>query len=369
MNMLQNTLQQPLTVFSAFDGCSCGQVALQRLGIKVKNYFASEIDPYPIKVTQANFPKTIQIGDITKVDSSQLPNIDLMMGGSPCQGFSFASSKQLNFEDPRSKLFFDFIRLRDELRPKYVLLENVRMSKESQDIISKYMGCEPTKINSSLLSGQSRNRLYWLVMLVGEKYEPVYINQPNDKGVVMKDILEDLPFGEIPNYLANNWGGEPRGNKVKSIDDPKANCLTASMYKGQIPTYIKAKQPILVGDADKYSHYKYNATKRVYHPEGKSPTLLTMQGGNREPKVATYSTKDNVVVNTRLDEMYGWRKLTPLECERLQTLPDNYTNHVSNSQRYKMIGNGWTVDVIAHILNHLLTQQHLKSESQLEFSL
>jgi len=362
MNMLQNTLQQPLTVFSAFDGCSCGQVALQRLGIKVKNYFASEIDPYPIKVTQANFPNTIQIGDITKVDSSQLPNIDLMMGGSPCQGFSFAGH-QLNFEDPRSKLFFDFIRLRDELRPKYVLLENVRMSKESQDIISKYMGCEPIKINSSLLSGQSRNRLYWLVMLVGEKYEPVYINQPNDKGVVMKDILEDLPFGEIPNYLANHWGGEPRGNKVKSIDDTKANCLTASMYKGQIPTYIKKLIPtdnptaskdglIRVGTADLKGH---DSIKRVYAQEGKAPTLTTMQGGHREPKVAVSN--------------YGWRKLTPLECERLQTMPDNYTNHVSNTQRYKMIGNGWTVDVIAHILNHLLTQQHLKSESQLEFSL
>lgn len=435
MNMLQNIFQQPLTVFSAFDGCSCGQVALQRLGIEVKNYFSSEIDPYPIKVTQANFPNTIQIGDITKVDTSQLPKIDLMMGGSPCQGFSFASNKQLNFDDPRSKLFFDFIRLRDELRPKYVLLENVRMSKESQDIISKYMGCEPTKINSSLLSAQSRNRLYWLVMLVGEVYKPIHINQPKDKGIVMKDILEDLPFGELPQYLANHWGGEPRGNKVKSMDDPKDNCLTASMYKGQIPTFVK--KPIKVGmmvekvkvrkhevdvpnlqkllrgaktssgktnkqianDTDmpitKVEHwfrtdtsfaipsddvwYKlkdvlgmdvdsfdkqimefeyrdgvYESTQRVYSDYGKSPTI----------------TASNMAqfIETTLGN-YGWRKLTPLECERLQTLPDNYTNHVSKSKRYKMIGNGWTVDVIAYILNHLLTQRHLKSESQLELSL
>jgi len=382
-----------INVLSCFDGCSGGQLALQKAGIDVDTYYASEIDKYAIEVTQANFPNTIQLGDITKVGFTRFNHhVDLMMGGSPCQGFSFAG-KQLNFDDPRSKLFFDFIRIRDELTPKYVLLENVRMAKESQDIISKYMGCEPTKINSADVSPQSRNRLYWFVMYDWDlgKYVPMHIPPPSKKNVVIRDILEDLPFGEIPNYLANSWGGVPRGDKVKSIDDAKANCLTASMYKGQIPTFIKKPNPsaskdglIRVGTANLKGH---DSIKRVYSADGKAPTLTTMQGGHREPKISmgrvvnrrldengvrkdnqmnlpftpkvevreddvsnclTTVEKDNVVVNR--DE-YLWRKLTPLECERLQTMPDNYTNHVSKTQRYKMIGNGWTIDVIAHILS------------------
>ena len=382
-------------VFSGFNGCNGGRLALDKLGIPIGAYYSSEIDPYANKVTQANYPDTIQLGDITKVGYTSFNHhIDLMMGGSPCQGFSFAG-KQLNFDDPRSRLFFDFIRIRDELLPKYVLLENVRMSKESQDVISKYMGCEPTKINSSLLSAQSRNRLYWFVQYDWDlqKYVPIHIEQPQDRGIKLKDILEDLPFGEIPQYLANNWSGSPRGDRVKSIDDDKANCLTASMYKGQIPTFIKKPNPtaskdglIRVGTATLKGH---DSIKRVYSADGKAPTLTTMGGGHREPKISmgrvvnrrldengvrkdgqldlpftpkvevreddlsnclTTVEKDNVVVNR--DE-YLWRKLTPLECERLQTMPDNYTDHVSKTQRYKMIGNGWTIDVIAHILNQV----------------
>jgi len=384
-----------INVASFFDGCSGLQLALHKAGIPIGVYHASEIDPHAIKVTQANFPNTIQMGDITKIFYTSFNHhIDLMAGGSPCQGFSFAG-KQLNFDDPRSRLFFDFIRIRDELLPKYVLLENVRMAKESQDIISKYMGCEPTKINSADVSPQSRNRLYWLVKYDWdlEKYVPVHIPQPTKKDVVIRDILEDLPFGEIPNYLANTWGGIPRGDKVKSIDDAKANCLTASMWKGQIPTFIKKPNPtaskdglIRVGTATLKGH---DSIKRVYSADGKAPTLTTMGGGHREPKISmgrvvnrrldengvrkdgqldlpftpkvevreddlsnclTTVEKDNVVVNR--DE-YLWRKLTPLECERLQTMPDNYTDHVSKTQRYKMIGNGWTIDVIAHILNQV----------------
>ena len=384
-----------INVASFFDGCSGLQLALHKAGIPIGVYHASEIDPHAIKVTQANFPNTIQMGDITKIFYTSFNHhIDLMAGGSPCQGFSFAG-KQLNFDDPRSRLFFDFIRIRDELLPKYVLLENVRMSKESQDIISKYMGCEPTKINSADVSPQNRNRLYWLVKYDWDlqKYVPVHIPQPTKKDVVIRDILEDLPFGEIPNYLANTWGGIPRGDKVKSIDDAKANCLTASMWKGQIPTFIKKPNPtaskdglIRVGTATLKGH---DSIKRVYSADGKAPTLTTMGGGHREPKISmgrvvnrrldengvrkdgqldlpftpkvevreddlsnclTTVEKDNVVVNR--DE-YLWRKLTPLECERLQTMPDNYTDHVSKTQRYKMIGNGWTIDVIAHILNQV----------------
>ena len=370
-----------MNVLSLFDGMSCGQIALNKAGIKYDAYFASEVDKYAIKVAQANYPNTIQIGDVTKVDHTRLPfgGIDLLMGGSPCQGFSFAG-KQLNFDDPRSKLFFEFIRLRDELKPKYVLLENVRMKKESENVITKYMGFSPQAMNSADVSAQNRHRLYWFGYLNESlEYKQIPISPIKDKGIVIKDILEDLPFEDIPNYLNNTWCGRRRGDLVKSVDDPKAHCLTASMWKGQIPTFVK--KPVQVGVADNIKGY--DIIKRVYSPNGKSPTLTTMQGGHRQPKVAigrivnrrldengvrkdnqlelpftkqlevssadksnclTTVQKDNVVVHREL-----YRKLTPLECERLQTVPDNYTNHVSKTQRYKMLGNGWTVDMIAHI--------------------
>ena len=373
-----------MNVLSCFDGLSCGQLALQRANIHVDNYYASEIDKYAIQVTQANFPNTIQVGDVSKVDASSFNHdIDLLMGGSPCQGFSFAG-KQLNFNDPRSKLFFQFMRLLDELKPKYVLLENVRMAKRSQDMISSRIGFQPQALNSSKASAQNRYRLYWFGKRVEREggkygYDAIPIADMIDLGVVMQDILED---GYATDEMTNV--------------DGKSHCLTAR-YNGAVwwnsierkqRTMVLKDNPtvskdglIRVGTADLKGH---DSIKRVYAQEGKAPTLTTMQGGHREPKVAigrivnrrldehgtrkddqldlpftrqlevradeksnclTTVQKDNVVVSKDM-----WRKLTPLECERLQTLPDNYTNHVSNSQRYKMIGNGWTVDVIAHIL-------------------
>ena len=371
-----------MNVLSLFDGMSCGQLALQRADIDVENYFACEIDKYAIQITQKNFPDTFQWGDVTKIKMPTKGSIDLLMGGSPCQGFSFAGH-QLNFDDPRSKLFFDFIRVLDAVKPKYVLLENVRMSQKSQDIISEAIGFEPQALDSKWVSGQKRFRLYWWGKLVGDYYKQIPIPPLEDKGIVLADILEDLPFDEAPNYLKGTWCGRVRGDLVKSVDDDKAHCLTASMYKGQIPTFVKSKKPIQVGMANDIKGF--DIIKRVYSPQGKSPTLTTMQGGHRQPKVAigrivnrrldehgtrkdnqlelpfttqlevgdgaksnclTTVQKDNVVVS----EDFLYRKLTPLECERLQTLPDNYTEGVSNTQRYKMIGNGWTVDVIAHIL-------------------
>ena len=336
-----------MNVLSLFDGMSCGQLALQRADIKVKNYFASEIDKYAIEVAKKNFPDIVHVGDVTDImrgipmdrvkDDCLLEmmatDINLILAGSPCQGFSFAG-RQLNFDDPRSKLFFEFIRIVNNINTRKAqlgkpqvkfLLENVRMKKESQDVITNALGVEPIAINSALMSAQNRNRLYWTNI--------PNVTQPHDKGIVLADILEDLPFDEAPNYLKGTWCGRVRGDLVKSVDDDKAHCLTASMYKGQIPTFVKSKKPIQVGMANDIKGF--DIIKRVYSPQGKSPTLTTMQGGHRQPKVA-------------MDNLY--RKLTPLECERLQTLPDNYTEGVSNTQRYKMIGNGWTVDVIAHIL-------------------
>ena len=349
-----------MNVLSLFDGMSCGQIALNKAGVKYDEYFASEIDHYAMAVTRENYPHTTQLGDVTKIDYTKLPfgGIDLLMGGSPCQGFSVAG-KQLDFDDPRSKLFFEFVRLKDELKPKYFLMENVPMKQECQDIITKYLGVKPVMINSSLFSAQNRKRLYWTNIPFDIPTE--------DKGIVLQDILED---GIANEAMTNKLG--------------KSHCITAR-YNGAVwwnSIQRRQRTMVQVGEADNIKGF--DSIKRIYSPNGKAPTLTTMQGGHREPKVAigrivnrrldengvrkdnqlelplstqleisdsdksnclTTVNKDNVVV-----EGMQWRKLTPLECERLQTVPDNYTNHVSNSQRYKMLGNGWTVDVIAHIM-------------------
>ena len=360
-----------MNVLSLFDGMSCGQIALDQLGIKVDNYFAAEIDKYAIQVTKENYPNTVHLGDVTKVNSEDLPQIDLLLGGSPCQGFSFAG-KQLNFDDPRSALFFEFVRLLKETKPKYFLLENVKMKQEYQDIISEHLGVTPITINSSLVSAQNRVRLYWTNI--------PNITQPEERGVVLKDILEDIEFHPITQYLKNTFHGKPRGDMVKDIDG-KSSTLCATMWKGQIGTFIKTDKPIQVGMADNINGH--DILKRIYSPEGKSPTLNSMGGGNREPKVEcgafrgrykedgsteqqleirpdektnslTTVQKDNVVIQ---DKMY-YRKITPLECERLQTVPDNYTASVSKTQRYKMLGNGWTVEVIKHILKNIKENDH-----------
>ena len=610
-----------MNVLSLFDGMSCTQIALKNLGIKVDKYYASEIDKYAIKVARENFPETIHLGDIKDITGSDfIYDIDLIVAGSPCQGFSFAG-KQLAFDDPRSALFFEFVRLLREVKPKYFLLENVRMKKEHMDVISQQVsdiypecnngslfGIEPIKINSALVSAQSRNRLYWTNI--------PNIEQPKDLGIVLRDILEPSEdWGERPQYLKNEFAGRERGSLVKDIDE-KSACLNATMYKGQISSYVKKRAdedlkkmttkdgkafvltasyqgaaswnsierkqrtmvptyntPKKVGmnieevkvrkhevdikglqsllrsmkkqsgktnkqiatetdmpitkvehwfrtdtsfaiptddiwfslknilgietnDFDKQImefEYKdgvyetkqrvysedgksptltssnkeqyietydtpkqvgtaadlkgYDIIKRVYSEDGKSPTLTTMGGGHREPKVAvtsyrevrtkeakeerkrirketgkdhtpfrakelvpredgkvgtltpslnkdhtisvkggalrarsknkegknvewkktkpqqmlelrkddksnslTSSTKDSLAVK---EEELTWRKLTPLECERLQTVPDNYTAAVSNTQRYKMLGNGFTVSVIEHILKNM----------------
>lgn len=284
-------------VLSAFDGMSCGQIALNKAGISYDNYYASEIDKYAIEVTQYNYPNTIQLGDITKININELPTIDLLIGGSPCQGFSFAG-KQLNFEDSRSKLFFEFVKLKNTLNPKYFLLENVRMKKEYIDVISEYLGVEPILINSSKFSAQNRERLYWTNIPITTTIE--------DKNILLKDILED------------------------DGDFKYGKCELKEFNENSICHHIGNALDINGNDS----------IKRIYASSGKSPTLDTMQGGNRHPKVLINGTN-------------SYRRLTPLECERLQTVPDNYTSIVSNSQRYKMLGNGWTVDVIAFIFNQL----------------
>jgi DNA-cytosine methyltransferase len=546
-----------MKVLSLFDGMSCTQIALKNLGIKVDTYYASEIDKYGIQIAQKNFPDTIQLGDVKDIKGEDLPEIDLIVAGSPCQGFSFAG-KQLAFDDPRSALFFEFVRILKEVKPKYFLLENVRMKKEFQAVISEQVsniypectsgglfGIEPILINSALLSAQNRNRLYW-TNIPG-------IEQPEDLGIVLRDVLEYEPEeftkmsdnflkrngerncmiddtkekahsfsamdyvknGRQGNYLACDNEGKPTYNTPKKVgmnveevkvrkhevdikglqyllrsmkeqsgktnkqiatetdmpvtkvehwfrtdtsfaipgddiwfklkdtlgiktdvfdkqimefeyrdgvyetkqrvysENGKSPTLTSSNKEQYIETYNTPKQ---VGTAAEIKGY--DIIKRVYSEDGKSPTLTTMGGGHREPKVAvkggairgrayddkgkrldkngksvanktkqmlevrkdnksnaiTTVQKDSVAVSKirdksktvrsggrlsydrhewdSVDELH-WRKLTPLECERLQTVPDNYTEGVSNTQRYKMLGNGFTVRVIEHILKNM----------------
>ena len=311
-----------MNVLSLFDGMSCGRIALERAGVKVDKYFASEVDKYAISIAKKNYPDTIHLGDVRDVwfpESTDGHAIDLLIGGSPCQGFSFAG-KQLNFDDPRSQLFFEYVRILKECKPKYFLLENVKMKKESQDVISEMLGVEPIEINSNLVSAQSRKRLYWTNLPVA--------GLPEDKGIVLKDIIES-----------------------GFVDRDKAHCLDANYWKGgNLKSYFEKNRRQLVFSEDGLCHIGmadlngHDILKRVYHEQGKAPTLNTGGGGNREPKVYVPPMQ--------------YRKLTPLECERLQTVPDGYTEGVSNTQRYRMLGNGWTVDVIVHLLKGIKAESH-----------
>jgi len=547
-------------------------LALDRLGIEVDQYYAAEIDKYAIQVTQENWPETIQLGDVTQIKAKDLPKIDLILAGSPCQGFSFAG-KQLAFDDPRSALFFEFVRILKECNPKYFLLENVKMKKEFLDIITQQVGVEPILINSALVSAQNRQRYYW-TNIPG-------VEQPENRGIVLRDILETESVSDEFRYSQKSIDYMNRGNEKwqqagnrradryeQTADKDKSFAITANWHKGVPYNYFKddtsnlpEKSSVIKSnyyksskanfENDKSKGGKFSATgipqtthdttkrvgtavdinghdynKRVYSPDGKAPTLTTNGGGNREPKVVAGAwrgrsldkdgknvdwksttpkqmlelrkdeksnalsqvTKDNVVVQSyrevrteeakrlrreskqktgkdhtpfrakelvpREDGKVGpvtpglnndhlislqklplpeedtgerivvdeekkqliikeatnkgftviedgdcfdithfdsktrrgrsmkykcnaltagtynymryehpkdessdvyWRKLTPIECERLQTVPDNYTASVSNTQRYKMLGNGWTIEVIAHILKNMKT--------------
>jgi DNA (cytosine-5)-methyltransferase 3A len=336
-----------VNVLSLFDGMSCGMLALDRLGIKVDKYYASEIDKYAMQVSAANYPEIIQVGDVCDLKSEDFKDIDLILAGSPCQGFSLAG-KQLAFDDPRSALFFEFIRLLKEIKPKYFLLENVRMKKEFLQIISEQVsacypeitfGIDPIFVNSSLVSAQSRPRYYW-TNIPG-------IQQPEERGIVLKDILEDRNIEGLSekaiaymNRSSPKWSnGKTRKDIYIKREDQKGDCLTANMHKGVPYGIVEIK-----AGAFRARSLDENG-KRVAWKDVKPKQVLETRKDEKSNSITSVQ-KDNVLTK---DEVY-WRKLTPIECERLQTVPDNYTNHVSNTQRYKMLGNGWTIEVIAHIL-------------------
>lgn len=319
-----------INVLSVFDGMSCGRVALDRAGIAVSNYYASEIDKYAIKIAMKNYPNTIQMGDIEQWQSWDIDwsSIDLLIGGSPCQGFSFAG-KQLAFDDPRSKLFFVYVDILNHIKSfnpgvKF-LLENVKMKKENLNVISAHLGVEPVCINSALVSAQNRVRYYWANWGV---------TQPDDKSLFLCEALE---------------------SGITERD--KAFCIDGNYWKGgNLKSYFEKHRRQLVFELSKTNHRISDVT---ITRDGVRPHRSDdrKSGVSELGRLLFSDAKKSYTVTAahapKLIDSLGYRKLTPVECERLQTLPDGYTEGVSNTQRYKMIGNGWTVDVIAHIFKSI----------------
>jgi DNA (cytosine-5)-methyltransferase 3A len=399
-----------MNVLSLFDGMSCGQQALERIGIRVDNYFASEIDKYAIHVTMANYPNTKQLGSVIDVDGYSLPKIDLLIGGSPCQSFSFAGKRKgmstkdeqeiLTLEhylelksegyefEGQSYLFWEYMRLINEVKPKYFLLENVMMGEKWEKVLSKAIGVKPIEINSALVSAQNRRRLYWTNIgmqpsgLFGDMES--IIEQPKDKGILLKHILESEVDEKY--FLSEKTIATITRHKNKIIDNkenPKQSCTIHANY---FKMGGRDQQYIIHNMMPRSSKSGKGGTGHLTRQDGKTYCIDT---GNTNAVEIVLTSKDkrlkktinenNLVkgevkaldiYNQSIHNRYPTlkdpkhndralfdgsriRKLTPKECERLQTVADNYTNHISDTQRYKMLGNGWTVDVIAHIFSYL----------------
>lgn len=286
-----------MKVLSLFDGISCGMVALERAGIPVERYVAYEIDQNAIKISQKNYPQIEHCGDVTVADFTQYQDFDLLIGGSPCQSLSITQSKTRQHLDGKSKLFFEYVRAMQEMKPRWFFFENVAsMNDESKQVISELLGCEPIYIDSGVFSAQQRPRLYWTNIPVGMF--------PSECRLVLKDILQDEADINEKMYYKQ---------ALLDVDMGKQVCATIDIKNNEMH-------------------------KRVFNPDFKMHTLTCVSGGHQQKKV---------LVNGRC------RKLTPLEYERLQTLPDGYTAGVSDTARYTAVGNGWTVDVIAHVFTGL----------------
>lgn len=358
-----------MNVLSLFDGMSCGQQALERAGIKVENYFASEIDKYAIQVTMANYPNTNQLGSVINVDGYSLPKIDILIGGSPCQSFSFAGKrkgmstkdeqeiltlehylelKAEGFEfEGQSYLFWEYMRLLNEVKPKYFLLENVMMGEKWEKILSRAIGVKPIMINSSLVSAQNRQRLYWTN--IGLEPQGLFgdlettIEQPKNLGIVLKNILEI----DVNQKFYINPNKNIRVKQTLLNNDLHGCCLIDSYNQS-----IHYDKSITLSTRVSASNNTHIYNPIVHNLMPRSST--TGKGGSgplsrTDGKTYCLDTGQTNAIQIK-DKI---RKLTPIECERLQTVKDNYTNHVSDSQRYKMLGNGWTVDVITHIFNYI----------------
>jgi len=367
-----------MKIISLFDGMSVAQQSLKELNIQVEKYYASEIDPYAIAITQANHPNTIQVGSVVDLVGLENENIELLIGGSPCQDLSIAKKDRKGLDGERSGLFYEYVRIRDEVRPKYFILENVAsMSKESKDKISEVLGVQPVMINASLVSAQNRKRLFWVGSLQPDgTYKQVDIPQPEDRGIMLKDILEDNVDEKY--YIKNfntNWNSDQPQDINKKNRALRVGGTKSLIFLGGIRNKDWAK------DGKSYSR-NFGQGDRVYSPEGKSATLSAL-GGGRGAKTGLYAVpvalrnrgqgkqpeyngtgKANAMTSVQTDSMVEVeqqiRKLTPIETLRLQSMPDNYFDKatlkgkpISDTQRYKMCGNAFNCEVIKHIIKNL----------------
>ena len=381
-----------MNVLSLFDGISCARVALDRAGISVSGYYASEVDKYAIQIAQKNYPDTVQLGSVVGLHFAQT-DVGLLIGGSPCQDLSIAKKDRKGLDGTRSGLFWEYVRIRDEVKPRYFILENVAsMPKEARAVITDALGVEPVMIDAALVSAQRRKRLFWVGKWNGTKYEQIVIPQPEDRGIFLKDILED--GDTLINPKMQNFKG----------DTEKSVTLTSSMYK-EPPLVLKTKSNTIriggrgSGAGDKHNWESVYQYRRTYWREtkgGKVPTITANMGtgGNNVPYVQgaasrTYPRipngekrekrielnkiqKANSMTLVQGDSMVAIppkeiRKLTPIECERLQCLPDRWTEKginekgkevlISNTQRYITLGNAFCVDVVAHILSFISNEK------------
>jgi len=410
-----------MKILSLFDGIGCTRVALERAGIPIEKYYASETDKYAIQIAEKNYPDTIQLGDIKEIDCTggklhygmgklAETDIDLICGGSPCQDLSIAKKNRKGLDGDRSGLFWEYVRILKEVKPKFFLLENVNsMPKEAKALITETLGVEPIMINAAKLSAQNRKRLFWCGKLVNGKYEKITIPQPEDRGILLKDILEQ-EVDEKYFVYSDNWRV-----KRNTVDvEGKSRCLNASNFKGAlndgmllVPIHKQGTEKLksntvrssgrCSGIDDKHNWDtirigqigKGGQSDRIYSPEGKSVNL-SARGGGRGAKTGLYavaqrgrnivdgkrkdilgakteqrieigqSDKAHTITSVFKDSMVMQdtqiRKLTPTECMRLQGLPDGYCDGVSNSQQYKMLGNAFNVDVVSWILSFILWQ-------------
>jgi DNA (cytosine-5)-methyltransferase 3A len=403
-----------MNVLSLFDGMSCGHLALDKSGIKVDNYFASEIDKYAIQVTMANYPETIQLGDVRDLDVTKLPKIDLLIGGSPCQSFSFGGKrkgmatkceqeiltlnhylilKKEGFEfEGQSYLFWEYMRILNEIKTinpdvKF-LLENVEMGERWERVLTQAIGVNGIHINSALVSAQNRERIYWTN--IGLKPQGLFgflgttIKQPQNKKILLKEILEsDVDEKYYISDKGIQYIYRHKANLPFQMNDKddKSKCVVAN-FKNGIPYNQIVVHNMQRRNPDRPSVLKNKnagGSGHLSRMDGKTYCLDTAQSNAieiREVKQLNLSKESNGQQPYQQNRIYDingispalqsqlaygssiintprLRRLTPVECERLQTVPDNYTNHVSDSQRYKMLGNGWTIDVIAHIFSYL----------------
>ena len=286
-----------MNVLSLFDGMSCGQIALDKIGIKVENYYASEIKKHAIQVTQKNYPNTIQVGDVTKLKGSDLPKIDLFIGGSPCQDFSRANKTKKGLDGDKSGLFWEYVRLLKETKPTYFLLENVKMKKDWQDIISEELGVKPVRINSSLVSGMLRDRFYWTNI--------PFDTEIKDKGIKLADIIDD-------GY----------------VDREKGYCLLES-YSRPLKTPAKIAR----------RYFLYGFWQVVFKDE---------------------ETYNRLKEDYNLAQEGDVRYMTHEEMERAQSVPPGYTSDLTRNESACLLGDGWTVDVIAHIFQGLKVEKNIE---------